>query len=528
MVVVPVRQLMSTTKYIQDVFETIFLSSMRLRSFSVRGLLFFMLSVFLFGCKVKHSFPPLKAFPCAQGFGASSRGGRGGDVYHVTKLLDDGSVGTLRHALDSANGPRTVVFDIGGVITLNARLKIRTDKITLAGQTAPGGGITIAGYPFDIFKRSDVIIRYLRFRLGDYNAIDPHAEGDGKGNMDLWGDGGDAISVSQSNDLILDHISASWGMDETVSIVRSKNITLQNSILSEGLFHSYHPAGAHSRGGMFVAGVTDSELVNGAGGYTIYQNLFAHHNMRNPVVGGQMYLDPGQDKKNRKFMLIDFENNVIYNWGKRSGHTARPQIKMNYINNYLIAGPSTQPKNIHTAMREENSDEGDFYIFFSGNYMDTDKDSYHNGKAVGAEAFPGFEPGEYLNEAFPFPAITFGLSAEDAYQEILRNAGASFPRDLIDKRVINHLKNQLGRLINSQDDVGGLGYIARGIALIDTDRDGMPDSWETKNGLDPKNSADRNKIDISMVGYTNLEVYLDSLVRSGRNCTADTEYQTLH
>ncbi|MEE9355463.1 MAG: hypothetical protein V3U75_07715 [Methylococcaceae bacterium] len=460
----------------------------------------------------------LKAFACAQGYGASTTGGRGGDVYHVTKLLDDGSSGTLRHALDSAKGPRTVVFDIGGIVKLNSRLKIRTNNITLAGQTAPGGGITLAGYPLDIIERSDVIIRYMRFRVGDYNARDPKGGNDGKGNMNLGGAGGDAINAERSNRLIIDHISASWSMDETVDILDSKNVTLQHSIVSEGLYNSFHPKGHHSRGLMLFAGVTDNELANGDGGYTIYQNLMAHSNLRNPVVGGQMTLDPGQAEKDRKFMRMHFENNVIYNWGERSGHTGRPQTQMNYVNNYLIAGPSTTAKNLNTAMHEENGDEGDFFIYFAGNYMDTDKDSIHNGQPVESEAFLGFEAGEILDKALPFSFVDPALSAEDAYQEILDHAGASLTRDDVDMRVIDDVLNRTGSIIDSQDDVGGLGSIANGTAPVDSDHDGMPDSWESTKGLDPNDASDGNKIDLNLAGYTNLEIYLDSIVESAGHC----------
>ncbi|MEE9424345.1 MAG: hypothetical protein V3V18_05130 [Methylococcales bacterium] len=477
------------------------------------------ISLLLLGCEVKQRpLAPVKAFACAQGFGAYSTGGRGGDVYHVTSLLDNNSTGTLRHALKSAKGPRTVVFDLGGIIHLKTRLKIKTNNITLAGQTAPGGGITLAGYPLDIIKHSDVIIRYIRFRVGDYNAKDPKDKDKGNGNKGLGGAGGDAIYAENANRLIIDHISASWSMDETIDINESKNITLQHSIISEGLYNSFHHKGHHSRGMMLFAGITDHELANGDGGYTIYQNLIAHNNMRNPVVGGQMTLNPGQAQKDRKHMHMDFVNNVIYNWGKRSGHTGRPNTKMNYVNNYLIAGPSTKKMNLNTVMREENDDEGDFQIYFTGNYMDTDKDSTHDGQPVGVEALKNYETGEIVNTAFPFPVINPTLSAEKAYQKILQNAGASLPRDLIDKRVINHLKNRLGRLINSQEDVGGLSFIAKGIKPSDRDQDGIPDSWEIENGLDSTNPSDRNGIDLSPAGYTNLEVYLDSIVESAGHC----------
>ncbi len=460
----------------------------------------------------------LKAFACAQGFGATATGGRGGDVYHVTKLTDDRSSGTLRHALESAKGPRTVVFDVGGIIKLNSRLKLRTNKITLAGQTAPGGGITLAGYPLDIVDRSDVIIRYMRFRVGDYNARDPKNKNKGNGNKDLGGAGGDAIYAFNTNRLIFDHISASWSMDEVVDILESKNITLQHSIVSEGLYDSYNPLGPHSRGIMLFAGASDKELAKGLGGYTLYQNLIANNNIRNPVVGGQMYLDPGQAKKDRRFMGMDFVNNVVYNWGERSGHTGRPNTTMNYINNYLIAGPSTTSKNLNTAMREENGDEGGFFIYFAGNYMDTDKDGIHNGQPVGGEAFLGYEPGEFINKAFPFPAINPVLSANDGYLEVIGHAGSSIARDDVDSRIIDGVLNRTGRIIDSQDDVGGLGAIAKGTRLTDTDGDGMPDNWELANGLNPTDAKDRNSIDLNTLGYTNLEIYLDSIVTAAGHC----------
>ena len=456
----------------------------------------------------------LKAFIGARGHGAMATGGRGGDVYRVTSLLDDGSQGTLRDALESATGPRTVVFETGGIIHLDSRLKIRTDKLTLAGQTAPGGGITLAGYPLDIVDRSDIIVRYMRFRVGDYNARDPNGGNNGNGNQDLGGAGGDAINVENCSRVILDHVSASWSMDETVDLLESNNVTLQYSIISEGLYNSFHPKGPHSRGLMMFAGMPDTALADGGGGYTVYQNLLAHNNMRNPVVGGQMTLDDGQNENDRKFMHMHFENNVVYNWGQRSGHTGRPKTRMNYINNYLIAGPSTTEKNLRTAMREENDDEGEFYIYFSGNYMDSDKNSSHDGQLVGGDSFPGFESGEFMDIAFQFSDDPVALPADAAYQEVVAHAGASLVRDEVDRRVIADVVSRTGGLIDSQNDVGGLGSIARGVVTIDTDKDGMPDSWELDHGLEPTNADDRNGTDLDLAGYTNLELYLDSLVNN--------------
>jgi Domain of unknown function (DUF4082) len=450
----------------------------------------------------------LKAFACAQGFGSVATGGRGGNVYHVTKLSDDGSPGTLRYGIVKTKGPRTIVFDVGGIIHLSSRLKLKTDNLTIAGQTAPGGGIAVVGYPVDI-RGSNVIIRYMRFRLGDYNAANPSGKR-GNGNSDVDGNAGDALQVYRADRIMLDHLSVSWGMDETISIIQSKNVTLQHSIVSEGLYNSFHPKGKHSMGLMMLGGASKNELANGKGGYTIYQNLLVHNNMRNPVVGG------GDD-----FLGLDFTNNVVYNWGTYSGHSAKSKTKLNYVNNYLIAGPNTASKYLNTAMVEHNNSEGQFYIFFSDNYMDTDKNSKHNGKPVGRKAFKQFEGNEYLTKPFPWPAIDKVYSAEGAYQNILFNVGASIVRDNVDTRIIKELRARKGKIIDSQKQVGGMKPLIKGKAPVDTDRDGMPDKWEKANGLDPNNALDRNRTNLSNDGYTNLEVYLDSIVESAGHCGAD-------
>jgi uncharacterized protein DUF4082 len=448
---------------------------------------------------------PLKAFACAQGFGATSTGGRGGDVYHVTNLSDNLSVGTLRYGIEKTKGPRTIVFDIGGIINLKKPLTVSKSNITIAGQTAPGGGITLAGSRFAIANSSNVIIRYMRFRIGDYNGrYGKYGAPDkgpviGNGNKHMYAEGGDAITVFRANNVIFDHVSASWGMDETVEIAQSKNITFQHSIISEGLYHSFHPKGVHSMGLVISNGNKD--------GVTIYQNLLAHNNWRNPLVSGK-----------GNTIAVDFTNNVVYDWGEYSGHGSQPKMKLNYINNYLIAGPSTTPRNLNTAMAEFKSYEGQFYIYQAGNYMDTDKDRAHDGKPVGREAFPGFEANERLTKRLPWPKIDQVFSAEGAYQNILKNVGASLVRDNVDRRVINEVRNRTGGLIDSQDEVGGLGFIAKGNVPFDTDRDGMPDNWEKANGLDPKNALDRNRTNLSNEGYTNLEVYLDSIVASTGHC----------
>jgi hypothetical protein len=208
----------------------------------------------------------LPAFPGAVGQGASSTGGRGGDVYHVVKLDDyapnkgEAEIhGTLRHAIRSANGPRTIVFDVGGAIKLRDRLDIRKNNLTIAGQTAPGG-ITLWGYPVAITQANDIVIRYLRARTGDFNAkVPPSATASkqhGNGAHDLDASSANAMDVGRSQRVILDHISAAWGMDETLSVTLSRDVTVQNSIIAESLNKSFHPKGPHGYGTLIRGEVT--------------------------------------------------------------------------------------------------------------------------------------------------------------------------------------------------------------------------------------------------------------------------------
>ena len=190
----------------------------------------------------------LPSFPGAQGFGALAVGGRGGDVYHVTRL-DDSGPGSLRSGIQTASGPRTIVFAIGGTIQLQSPLTISKSLLTIAGQTAPGDGVTVAGYPTNIAGVSDVIIRHMRFRTGDFNVASLPSKV-GNGNMDLSGDAADSLSISNSWRVMIDHVSTSWGMDEVLSVTRSNNVTVQNSIIGEALHDSFHAEGPHGYGSL--------------------------------------------------------------------------------------------------------------------------------------------------------------------------------------------------------------------------------------------------------------------------------------
>ena len=474
------------------------------------------------------------AFPEAKGFAKNITGGRGGDVYHVTNLNDTNTNGTLRYGIQEAakNGPLIIVFDISGNIELSKSLKIKNDNITIAGQTAPEGGITLSGYPFFIQGSSNesnwvknIIIRYMRFRTGDFN-VAPIANKPGRGNADLSGNGADGITLKYAKNIMLDHVSISWGIDETLGLTNCKSVTVQNSMIYEGLFDSYHSTKTdpnvvekHSRTVLIRGFNSPSEVNNKTKGYSFVGNLLAHSNMRMPVVGGE------QGNAATKWLNIEFVNNIIYNWGQRSGHTAsNARIQMNYISNYLIAGLSTaqgtpsKSVNPRTAFRVEQEPADDlnqFFMYQNGNFMDSNRNNSRDGhELLNWEGFYDFETSEKQTTRFNFPIQNNNIvTATEAYNSILDNAGASFSRDATDLRIINHVKNNNGVIIDSTDDVGGLepiNSIPRPNGY-DTDNDGMPNDWEISNGLNPNNATDRNNTNLSSEGYTNLEVFLNNI-----------------
>ncbi len=459
--------------------------------------------------------PP--AFPDARGFGAGATGGRGGDVYHVTTTADDGGPGSLRHAVETAIGPRTIVFEVGGHIDLCSPLVINKPGLTIAGQTAPGG-IGIHGYPTRVQNTHDIIIRYVRFRTGDINVggAPPGLECP-NGKPMLPGEDADALSIINSEDVIVDHVSASWGMDETLSVTRSRNITIQHSIISESLNNSFHPEGTHGFG----------SLVRGdGGGYTFWGNLFAHHFQRSPGVGGRQEKLPDGS---RPGLDLDFVNNVIYDWGLLPSHTVRGlgRLRVNYESNVYISGRSTLstrlcPTCIFFYVNPDPEDE--ILIFQSRNRIDSNRNGGFDPVAARRNSFVGvFEhmpfdlfplTGVFVDERFDFDRRPVrSLSPWRAYTRVVRKAGASIARDEVDRRVIEQVVFQAGSIIDSQEDVGGFPADAPPIAPpTDQDRDGMADRWECRHGLDPTDPDDRNGFDLSG-RYTNLEIYLSQLAR---------------
>lgn len=421
------------------------------------------------------------AFPGAEGFGAYSKGGRGGKVLYVTNLNDEGP-GSLRWAVEQ-EGPRTIVFGVSGTIELTERLDIKNPYITIAGQTAPGDGICLKGETFRI-QTHDVIIRYIRVRLGD----GMHGQGSLQGK--------DAIGISEGEDIIVDHCSASWSLDEILSASTRDpdltRVTVQWCFITEGLNPDNHGFGS---------------LIRGTGGakYSFLHNLYAHNRGRNPRPGNY---DSNPHDKDPEGLLLDFRNNTIYNWGGGyAGYNAdkKSVTRLNYVGNYLIPGADSKPTGIAYST-------GSSYnrAYFAGNY--------YNGKLPDDpwslvefdDSWTEKDISAYKQDK---PFETGPVKTEDAptaYEKILKSGGASLPkRDAVDNRIVNDVKNRTGKIIKSQENVGGWPVLNSAPAPADTDRDGMPDEWERENGLDPNNADDRNRA--AKDGYTMLEKYINGI-----------------
>jgi len=424
------------------------------------------------------------SFPGAQGFGAYSRGGRGGDVYTVLNLNDSGP-GSLRYGIKSAIGPRTIVFSVSGMIQLKSDLSVDHDYITIAGQTAPGDGICLRDGSFRI-DADHIIVRYIRSRLGDKS-----------------GKESDAISIVSGHNIIMDHCSASWSVDECFSCSSGRkgqidSITVQWSIISEALNNSIHSKGAHGYGALIRGGYGAK--------YTYNHNLFAHNTSRNPRPGNYDYNNYQRDPDGLQF---DFRNNVMYNWGgNRPGYDADTAsvCRYNYVGNYGKPGPNSQKSGF-----AYDASSKYFRAYYSGNFfygsMPADQWSLVNFGSKWNEA----EIEDY-KQAVPFPTGPMVTeSALEAYKNVMDKAGASLVRDAADARVISEVESGTGSIINSQDAVGGWPVYKTYNVLKDTDMDGMPDKWEIQNKLDPDNPEDRNN-DRNGDGYTNLEEYLNSII----------------
>ncbi len=408
------------------------------------------------------------AFPGAEGFGAFAVGGRGGRVIEVTNLNSAGP-GSLREAL-LASGPRTVVFRVGGTIELDESITIKTPYLTVAGQTAPGGGITLKGKGLekDLLKvqTHDVIIRYVRVRSGpggDSGAI--------------------AIGNEGAHDIILDHCSVSWGVDENLSTwYDSYNITIQWCVIAEGLNNSTHSEGEHSKGFMLGS--------EGSHSFSVHHNLLAHNDERNPRIKAEG--------------VVDFTNNVIYNYGVSAGWITNDygELAVNYIGNYFKPGPDSNQAKYELKIDKESSSA--VAVFVQGNISPHRLDENQPQENMVTPESQAF----LVQQQHP-SAFIATTSAQEAYTQVLANAGATLPiRDAVDQRIIQDVIDGTGSMIDDPAQVGGWPELASGKAPVDTDQDGMPDTWEQQYGFNRNDPADGIS-DTDTDGYTNLEEYLN-------------------
>ncbi|WP_064745650.1 Ig-like domain-containing protein [Paenibacillus sp. UNC451MF] len=408
----------------------------------------------------------LPAFPGAEGGGMYTTGGRGGTVYEVTNL-DDSGPGSLRDAVSQSN--RIIVFRVSGNIQLASSLNITGSNLTIAGQTAPGDGISINNYSVYV-KADNIIMRYLRFRMGDESPAE-----------------GDSMSIDSRKNIIIDHCSFEWAIDEVLSPQTTDNLTVQWSIIGEALHMSKHEKGRHGFGGLW-----------GAGNTSYHHNLLVHNSSRNPRFKGRTE----EDKRS-----LDYRNNVVYNWNYKTAYGGG-SANVNMINNYNKYGPDTDLTKRDLVL-DELGLNGQWYI--DGNNID-------GSPSVTADNWLGvheFTPtNTRLYEPVPSTPVTTH-TPEEAYELVLAQAGAILPkRDSVDSRIVNDVRNRTGRQINSPAEVGGWPILNSIPAPTDTDHDGMPDEWELAHGLNPNDPEDRNG-DVDGDGYPNLENYLNSIVGNG-------------
>ena len=423
-------------------------------------------SLFLCASAMAHA-AVLPAFPGAEGFGATTPGGRGGEVLFVTNLEDYASAkksiaGSLRAAC-SASGPRIVVFRVSGTIALAAPLKISEPYLTIAGQSAPGGGICVKNFGVTVATH-DVVLRHLRIRPGDelgeeYRQRGKSFEPDGL-----------AIGVG-SHHVVVDHCPVSWAIDECLSVTGDgvSDVTAQWCMVTEALTKSFHHKGAHGYG----------SLLRTNGNLSFHHNLYAHNLSRSPRPGTY-----GEGSE-----LLDFRNNVIYD---THGYSAEDPVRLNYVANYVkrphkrgvfqVGGPETR-------------------MFVDGNYL-------VDGGQRNADPWSLILDATEANKAakpFEFSPIT-PMTAEAAYEAVCESCGATLPRrDAVDTRIIQQLQSASGGLINSPKDVGGWPLLASEAAPSDEDQDGMPDGWEAQYGLQSSTAGG----DLDGDGYTNIEEYLN-------------------
>lgn len=496
------------------------------------------------------------AFPGAEGHGRFVTGGRGGKIIHVTNL-DDSGEGSLRWAIGQ-EGPKTIVFDVSGYIDLKSQLNM-TSNTTIAGQTAPEGGITLRYYTLYFGQCDNVIVRFIRSRRSQVKDVN---------------DGADATWGRRRKNIILDHCSFSWSIDEVASFYDNEKFTMQWCTIGEGLANPGHSKGAHSYGGIW-----------GGKEASFHHNYLIHIQNRAPRFNGARYEWTGWDHDRFENTVdaerVDFRNNVLYNWGNGNGSYGGPGGGyINIVNNYYQAGPGTKNKTNVTQVSvgaEGNSTNeplrglcSRYYI--DGNYVTaasspenydwkgvkydnglTDKDGEKympdpNHKFGEKADYVEIDGKDHLRVKLDEPidaGIVTTQSAETVYNKVLDNVGASLYRDAVDARYMEEARtgtvtyygnepyvDSNGKTYPTSNTPGILDFIndpdkeenpntasfppLKSIsrpATFDTDRDGMADEWELANGLDPNNPDDANAYSVDSKGiYSNVEVYINQLV----------------
>ena len=461
------------------------------------------------------------AFPGAEGHGRYVTGGRGGTVYHVTNLEDDAAnppVGSLRYYINKGE-KRIIVFDVSGTIFLKDYLSISSGNLTIAGQTAPGDGICVAGYPVQV-SANNVIIRFMRFRMGD---LHPEVEDD-------------ALGGRQVKNVIVDHCSCSWSVDECVSFYGDENLTLQWCIISESLRYSNHQKGAHGYGGIW-----------GGANTSFHHNFLTQHSSRTPRLG-PMDITDGRDN-------VDLRNNVVYNYGEVVGCYGAEGMNANLVNCYYKPGPGTTPGDrramlISIGINTDDSARprlGKYYI--DGNWCSSLNDIYKtptnslerattsdnwNSKSVQCSGITAQERAEMRLSEPNNPGTVTTHTAQVAFEKVMGTVGCSLVRDEVDERLVSECRkgtytykgtsDPSGRsypgIIDSQNDLkpknAGSDWspwpaLKSTECPLDTDRDGMPDAWEEAHNLNPRYPLDGKAV--AENGYTNVENYLNGLVQ---------------
>ncbi|MBA2725297.1 MAG: pectate lyase [Actinobacteria bacterium] len=419
----------------------------------------------------------LKAFPTAEGFGRKAVGGRMGRVIQVTNLRNAG-VGSLRAAL-SASYPRIVVFRVGGTIEIQSELEIESPYVTIAGQTAPGDGITIKASPSFTdaaleIEAHDVVIRHLRVRAGPSSERSSMRRG---------------ISIEEdARRVILDHVSVSWATDDNITIIDgARRVTVQWSIISEALSHSTHIEGEHSMGlAMSGKSFTTRERVRKI---SVHHSLLAHNRQRNPRVNTAG--------------TVDFTNNVIYNWGISAARAVDDfvTVPFNLVGNYFKSGPDSRGYEI-TVDAETGKGAALFIRDNIGPHRPSDADPDQSVVEIEDRRW-------VVGDRNPASPIT-ETDPRTAYDEVLQGAGVTVPRrDVVDERVVADVRMGTGRIIDDPMEVGGWPVLFSGVPYPDEDEDGMDDRWEEAHGLDPTKASDKNQVSPS--GYTWVEEFLNEL-----------------